>query len=173
VSTQSQPESFLSTRNIIIAVVVIALLLVGYCATRVASLAHTVVDASKGMAARTDTTHHVAPGSAVFLDDAKIADIVNVVVIRADTSPAPPTHGAADSILTAALRQKTVVYSIARPASPALLAQLNDLTLVGQIDGTYDDSVPVQITLSHRAVAPGMPPTQLAVPGRSQPIRVY
>jgi hypothetical protein len=172
VSAPSQPESSGSNRNIIIAVVVVVLLLAGYCATRVASVAHTIVGAAGGMAARTDTTHHVAAGSAVYVGDTKVADIVGVVVIHADTTtPTTPARGAADSMLKAALRQETVIYSTSAPSADAA-KQLNDV--IGHIDGTYDADAPVKITLSPRtSVATSLPPVQLAVPGHPQPIGVY
>jgi hypothetical protein len=173
VSTSSKPDSVVNTRNIIIVVVVLAILLVGYCATRVASVARTMVDATKGIQARMDTTHHVAAGSAVFLGDTKVADIIKVIVSHADTSTPASARGKLDSTIQAGLRQETVIYSIAQPA-PDVSTQLNDVTLVGKVDGTYDDTVPVQIVLSHRTqAATSLPPVQLLVPGRRQPISVY
>jgi len=174
VSTASQPESSGTTRNIIIAAVVVVLLLVGYCATRVAGVARSVVDQAKGIQARMDTTHHVAAGSAVFLGDTKVADIVKVIVIRADTStPAKPTHGALDSTVQLALRQQTVVYTAAAPA-PSDASQLSDVLLIGKVDGTFDTDTPVKITLSRRTGAGTMiPSVQLIIPGRRQPISVY
>jgi hypothetical protein len=173
VSTSSKPDSVVNARNITIAVVVLAILLVGYCATRVASVARTMVEATKGLQSRMDTTHHVAAGSAVFLGDTKVADIIKVVVIHADTSTPASARGKLDSTVQAALRQETVMYSIAQPA-PDVSAQLNDIMLVGKIDGTYDDTIPVQIVLSRRTqAATSLPPVQLIVPGRRQPISVY
>jgi hypothetical protein len=171
-STASNPESDHTVRNVIIGIVAVVLLGLGYCATRVASLTHTMIGAAQGIQGRMDTTHHVAPGSAVFLNGTKIADIAAVVVIRADTTPAPATHGIADSVLQATLRQETVVYTVTA-TTPAVAAQLSDLTLIGHKDGTYDDSIPVQITLTHRSGAASLAPVQLKVPGRSLPISVY
>jgi hypothetical protein len=172
VSASSQPESSGSNRNIIIAVVVVVLLLAGYCATRVASMAHTIVGAAGGMAARTDTTHHVPAGSAVYVGDTKVADIVKVIVIHADTTtPTTPARGKADSTLQAALRQQTVIYTASAPGADGL-ARLNDV--IGHIDGTYDGDAPVKITASPGAVSmSALPPIQLVVPGRRQPISVY
>jgi hypothetical protein len=172
VSAPAKPESS-GTRNIIIGAVVVVLLGVGYCATKVASVARSAVSAAKGIQARMDTTHHVASGSGVYLGDAKVADIVKVVVIHADTSaPASAAHGV-DSAIQAALRQETVVYSTSTPTSTDA-SQLGDLLLVGHIDGSYDADAPVKITLSRRASATGgLAPVQLMVPGRRQPISVY
>jgi hypothetical protein len=173
-ATQSSPESSTSNRIIIIAVVVLVLALVGYCATRVASLSHTVIAAARRMQSRRDTTHHVAPGSAVYLGDAKVADIVRVVVIHADTStPKQPAGGTVDSTVAAILRSEHAVYSASSPA-PAVAAQLNDPRLIGQITGTYDDTVPVRITLGQAPAGTNpmslMTTVQLHVPGRTQDI---
>jgi hypothetical protein len=176
VSTSSKPESAGSSRNLIIAAVVVAVLLVGYCATRVASSARSIVTAAAGIASRMDTTHHVAAGSAVYLGDTKVADIIKVVVIHADTStPASPARSKMDSTIQAGLRQETVVYSTSAPATPDLASQLGDAQQVtGQIEGTYDDPSPVKITVS-RAAAPttSLPHAQLMIAGRRQPIGVY
>lgn len=175
-SATPQPESSGNARNIIIAVVVIALLLVGYCATRVVSVARTIVGSAQGIAARSDTTHHVAAGSAVYLGDTKLADIVKVIVIHPDTTtPAKQAHGVLDSTIQAALRQGSTVYTTAQPTADAA-AQLKDFTLIGNVEGTYDSDTPVKITLTHRTTAsttPSIPPVQLIVPGRQQPISVY
>jgi hypothetical protein len=172
VTTPAQPQSSNTVRNLIIGAVVVVVLGVGYCATRVAKVAGTLAGSLTGIQARMDTAHHVAPGSAVFLGGAKVADIVKVVVIRADTTPAPVTHGTADSLLHAGLRQQTVLYT-ASAAAPALASQLGDLLLVGHVDGKYDDTVPVQITLTRRTTEGALAPGQLVVPGRRQPISVY
>jgi hypothetical protein len=171
-STASNPESDHTVRNVIIGIVVVVLLGLGYCATRVAKVASTMAGSLKGIQARSDTTHHIAPGSAVFFNGAKVGDIVKVVVIHADTTPAPATHGTADSLLQAGLRQETVLYT-ATITDPAVTAQLEDFALVGHRDGTYDDSIPVQITVSRRTNEPGLAPAQLLIAGRHQPISVY
>jgi hypothetical protein len=180
VSTSSQPRSSGggSSRTIIVAaVVVVVLVLIGYCAKRVASLAHVVggaVTAAAGMQARMDTTHHVAAGSAVYLGDTKVGDIVKVVVIRADTTPPAASSGAIDSTVQAALRQRTVLYTASQPEGADVASKVGDIMLVGQVDGTYDTDTPVKITLSKRtAVNTAIPPAQLIVPGRRQPISVY
>jgi hypothetical protein len=179
-STPAQPSSSGSSRPFIIAAVILVLLLVGYCAVKVVSLGrtygHTVMDAAKGLQARTDTTHHVASGSAVYLGDRKIVDIVRVVVIHADTTtPATPTRGTLDSVMQAALRQQTVIYSSAPPASGADSAALNVRKLVGHVEGTFDADTPVKITLTRDTTLGtfSMPPVQLAIPGRRAPINVY
>jgi hypothetical protein len=175
VSASSKPESSGTTRNIIIAVVVVAVLLLGYCATKVASIARTVVASTEGIRARMDTTHHVASGSAVYVGDTKVADIIKVVVIHADTStPAAAAHGALDSTLQAGLRQETVLYSSSAPAGADATSQLGDVLLTGHVEGTYDSDAPVKITLSHRTgAATSVAPIQLVIPGRRQPISVY
>jgi hypothetical protein len=175
-ATQSSPDSSSSNRIIIIAAVVIVLALVGYCAKRAASLAHTVLGAARSMQSRMDTTHHVAPGSAVYLGDAKVADIVRVVVFHADTSaPTQPAGGTVDSAVAAVLRSEHAVYYASTPA-PAVAAQVKDLRLIGQITGAYDDTVPVRITIGP-APAGTNPMSlttsiQLHVPGRGQDIAV-
>jgi hypothetical protein len=171
-STASNPESDHTVRNVIIGIVVVVVLGLGYCATRVAKMASTMAGSLKGIQARTDTTHHVAPGSAIFLAGTKVGEIVKVVVVHADTTPAPATHGMADSLLQAGLRQETVLYTAAAP-TPDVAAQLNDIALVGHKDGTYDDSIPVQITITRRTNEPTLAPAQLMIPGRRQPISVY
>jgi hypothetical protein len=152
------------------------LALVGYCAKSVASLGHTVIATARGIASRTDTTHRVAPGSAVYLGDTKVADIVRVIVIHADTSTATrPSGSGVDSVVAASLRGEHAVYVSATP-DPGVAPQLRDIHLVGQITGTYDDTVPVRITLGKApaGTAPtSLPPVQLQIPGRQQAILVY
>jgi hypothetical protein len=134
-------------------------------------MAHTIAGAAGSMAARMDTTHHVAAGSAVYVGETKVADIIKVVIVHADTSPSTPARGAADSALKAALRQEMTIYSTSAPGADAG-SQFNNV--IGHIDGTYDADAPVKITLSPRTgVATVLPPVQLMVQGRPQPIPVY
>jgi hypothetical protein len=164
-----------STRYIIIAIVVLALLAIGYCFNRVAHVASSVVGAAQGMQSRMDTTHHVAPGSAVYLGDTKVADIMKVVVVHADTSPrTAPYKNAFDSVMHEALRHGMVLYYSATP-TPDDAGKVIDNTLVGHITGTYDSDSAVKITLAPRAGAPvtDIPPGQLNIPGRARPIPIY
>jgi len=179
-STPAQPASSGSNRPFIIAAVVIVLLGVGYCAVKVVgvvrSVGHTFADAQRGMLARTDSTHRVAPGSAVYVGDQKVADIVRVIVIHADTTtPATPPRGTIDSAMQAALRKQLIIYVAAAPTSVADSLALDDRKVIGHVEGTFDADAPVRITLAHDTATPAfsLAPVQLRVPGRTVAINVY
>jgi hypothetical protein len=159
-------------RTFIIAAVVTVILFLAY-----RSCTHAVGKIVSNVASHlhVDSTHHVAPGSAVYTDNgAKVADIASVTIMRADSPGSVFGIRAMDSIAKLMLRGM-VLYRAPEPTDPAVAAEVDhDRTLTARIEGSYADTTPVRITLDKQPHSPGVLPTAfLTFPDRRQPIPVY
>jgi hypothetical protein len=166
-----------STRNLIIGLVLALVVLMGYCGYRYVQIARNMVPAMQHMAAtmqaRTDTTHHVADGSAVYLDKTLVAPIVGVRIVHPDTSGV--VKGGAETLAISMLnRMQSLTYVAAAPVDSAIVRRLDDAR-VGHVHGTYDSTQPVRIELSTETPTAG--PTEavgmLTFKGRRTAVILY